>query len=193
MIDVTNPFEIIHRKESKYCGTCRAILVGINYTGKHRQQGLLSGCHNDVQCMKEYLIHQKGFKCNNITVLMDDGCHRRPTYKNILDSYRDIVSITKAGDSVFCHYSGHGGTVRDKREDENDGYLVETLIPVDFQTAGQITNDELFRDLVQPMPKHSLLFCLFDCCHSRTGKCHVPRKVQRSIELKISLYYHWSL
>ena len=171
IIDVESPFEIINPLEDQYYGTRRAVLVGINYTG---QQGQLSGCHNDVKNMKEYLLNEKGFESHNITVLMDDGYHTRPTFNNIMGAYRNLVNITRAGDSVFCHYSGHGGSVRDRSGDEDDGYD-ETLIPVDFQSAGQIIDDDLLRELVKPMPKDSLLSCLFDCCHSGTGTCLLVR------------------
>lgn len=42
--------------------------------------------------------------------------------------------------------SGHGGQVADKDGDEDDGYD-ETILPVDFQQAGQITDDEMVKVL----------------------------------------------
>lgn len=162
MIDVNKPFQI--ENTSNAYGTKRAVMIGINYVG---QQGELSGCHNDVKNMKEYLMNVHGFEDRNITVLMDDGYHRAPTRANITYAYRDLVSSCRAGDTVFTHYSGHGGRVRDTSGDEDDGYD-ETLIPVDFQSAGQITDDELYRDLVKPLPKGVLMTSLMDCCHSGT-------------------------
>lgn len=159
MIDVNKPFQLVN--ESGY-GTKRAVLIGINYVG---QQGQLSGCHNDVKNMKEYLMNVHGFEERNMTVLMDDGRHINPTRANIMQAYRDLVRSSVPGDTVFIHYSGHGGRVRDTSGDEDDGYD-ETLIPVDFQRSGQITDDELFRDLVKPMPKGVLMTSLMDCCHS---------------------------
>lgn len=159
MIDVNKPFQLVN--ESGY-GTKRAVLIGINYVG---QQGQLSGCHNDVKNMKEYLMNVHGFEERNMTVLMDDGRHINPTRANIMQAYRDLVRNSVPGDTVFIHYSGHGGRVRDTSGDEDDGYD-ETLIPVDFQRSGQITDDELFRDLVKPMPKGVLMTSLMDCCHS---------------------------
>lgn len=161
MIDVNKPFKLVN--ESTY-GTKRAVLIGINYVG---QQGQLSGCHNDVKNMKEYLMNVHGFEERNMTILMDDGRHINPTRANIMQAYRDLARNSVAGDTVFIHYSGHGGRVRDTSGDEDDGYD-ETLIPVDFQRSGQITDDELFRDLVKPMPKGVLMTSLMDCCHSGT-------------------------
>jgi metacaspase-1 len=47
-----------------------------------------------------------GFQEENITILMDDGEHTVPTRENILNAYRKIVSQSRSGDVVFCHYSG---------------------------------------------------------------------------------------
>jgi metacaspase-1 len=72
--------------------------------------------------MKTYITNVHGFQEDNITVLMDDGKHTRPTRENILGAYRKIVAESQAGDVVFCHYSGHGGKLRDENGDEKDGY-----------------------------------------------------------------------
>jgi hypothetical protein len=161
MIDVHKPFKLIN--DSAY-GTKRAVLIGINYVG---QDGQLSGCHNDVKNMKEYLMTIHGFEERNMTVLMDDGYSISPTRTNITQAYANLVRSSLPDDTVFMHYSGHGGRVRDTSGDEDDGYD-ETLIPVDFERAGQITDDELFKVLVQPMPKGVLVTSLMDCCHSGT-------------------------
>ena len=100
-----------------------------------------------------------------MTVLMDDGYSISPTRTNITQAYANLVRSSLPDDTVFMHYSGHGGRVRDTSGDEDDGYD-ETLIPVDFERAGQITDDELFKVLVQPMPKGVLVTSLMDCCHS---------------------------
>lgn len=84
-------------------GTKRAVLIGINYVG---QDGELSGCHNDVLNMKEYLMDVHGFEERNMTVLLDDGQHINPTRNNIMNAYKKIVSESQAGDVVYLHYSG---------------------------------------------------------------------------------------
>ena len=61
-MDVNSPFSIVEGNGSK-----RALLIGINYVG---QQGQLSGCHNDVGNIKDYLVDRQGFDPSNILVLM---------------------------------------------------------------------------------------------------------------------------
>jgi hypothetical protein len=160
-MDINEKFEIV---PSGSTGARRALLIGINYVG---QQGQLSGCHNDVGNIKDFLMDIHGFKEEDITVLMDDGSHQNPTYDNILAAFGQLVTQTKAGDCAFLHYSGHGGRVKDEDGDEEDGYD-ETIIPVDFSTAGQITDDVIFAELVGRMPQGSTLMTLMDCCHSGT-------------------------
>jgi Caspase domain len=43
-----------------------------------------------------------------------------------------------------------------------------SLIPVDFQTAGHIIDDDLIQMLVKPMPAGVTMTVLMDCCHSGT-------------------------
>lgn len=157
-LDVYTPFEIIPKDCS---GHFRAVLIGINYVG---QRGQLSGCHNDVNNVKEYL-NKIGFKDSNMTILMDDGYHVQPTNKNIMNALTSLVQQSKSGDAVFVHYSGHGGSVEDVSGDEEDGYD-ETLIPVDFATAGQILDDDLYKTFVCPLRAGVTMTCLMDCCHS---------------------------
>ena len=99
--------------------------------------------------------------------LMDDGVHDNPTYDRILQAFQWVVNVSQAGDTVWIHYSAHGGRVEDDNGDEDDGYD-ETLIPVVFQRKGQIRDDDLLRYLVKPMREGLLMTCLMDCCHSGT-------------------------
>lgn len=55
--------------------------------------------------------------------------------------------------------------MKDDDGDEEDGFD-ETLIPVDYTTAGQIRDDVVYAELVGRMPEGSTLTCLMDCCHS---------------------------
>jgi len=158
-LDMKQPFSLL---PENFSGTRRAVLIGINYVG---QQGELSGCHNDVKNMIEYLKDVWGFEESNITVLMDDGEHQDPTRENIMNAYRTLVATAVAGDAVFTHYSGHGGKLKDDNGDEEDGYD-ETLVPLDFSSAGQIRDDDLYKELVLAFRPGVTCTSLMDCCHS---------------------------
>lgn len=162
-IDINTTFDLVPN-ESK--GTRRALLIGINYVG--HAQGVLSGCHYDVLNMVEYIKNVHGFEEDNIIVLLDDGEHEAPTKENIIAAYKKIVDDAQPDDSLFLHYSGHGCNIRDDDlGEEADGYD-EALVPVDYQTAGLIRDDDLYDVVVKPMRDGVHLFCLFDCCHSGT-------------------------
>jgi hypothetical protein len=59
---------------------------------------------------------------NGQKILTDDPSFTdgAPTRHNILESMRWLVYGAQPGDSLFFHYSGHGGSVRDKSGDEVD-------------------------------------------------------------------------
>ena len=43
-----------------------------------------------------------------------------------------------------------------------------TLIPVDYESAGQIIDDDLYDILVKPLPQGVKMHAILDCCHSGT-------------------------
>ncbi|KAL3918437.1 MAG: hypothetical protein SGILL_004236 [Bacillariaceae sp.] len=149
-------------------GTRRALLVGINYVG---QNGQLSGCINDVMNVKKYLCEQQGYLFDDIVVLVDDGQHCYPTRQKIIRALRQLVAQSVPGDSVYFHYSGHGGLLdpdywnRFKVGNLGKQYD-ETLYPVDHDRAGQIRDFSLFNHFVKPMPAGVTVTCVMDCCHS---------------------------
>jgi len=146
-------------------GQKRAVLIGINYSRHAR--GQLKGCINDVHTIQAFL-QKYGF--NNVRVLTDDqqDPSKQPTKDNIMRDIRWLTAGTQPGDSLFFHYSGHGGQVKDVSGDEEDG-LDETILPVDYDKNGQIIDDILHDILVKPLPPGSKLTALMDCCHSGTG------------------------
>jgi len=79
-----------------------------------------------------------------------------------------LVTNNHQGDSLFLHYSGHGGQVRDPDGDRESG-MDDTICPVDFERYGQITSDTLHRTLVTPLAYGVRLTVIFDCCHSGTA------------------------
>lgn len=144
-------------------GTARALLVGINYSGEENE---LSGCHDDVKKMHQYLTEVAGFDEDEIMVLMDDGECPRPSKKNIINAWKELVEESEDGDSVYFHFSGHGGRVRvDESSEEIDG-CAETICPVDYAMAGQIRDDDIYKGLCEPMAKGVTVTMLMDSCNN---------------------------
>ena len=79
------------------------MLIGINYVGDPHA---LTGCHNDVRNMKDFLMEVHGFERENMLILVDDELHHFPTKQLILDGFRKLAEISKPGDAIFIHFSG---------------------------------------------------------------------------------------
>jgi hypothetical protein len=140
------------------------LCIGINYRGL---KGELRGCINDANNIAQFLCHQYGYKMEDIVMLTDDATdHRkRPTRANIIAAMRWLVAGARPDDSLFYHYSGHGGQTKDTDGDEADGYD-EVIYPLDHETAGHIVDDEMHDIMVKPLPPGCRLTAIFDSCHS---------------------------
>jgi len=144
----------------------KALLIGINY---FQTKAELKGCINDVKNLKGFLI-QNGFKDSGpcMTVLTDDNPAAMPTRNNIISACMWLTHDNQPGDTLFFHYSGHGGQVEDASGDEDDGFD-ETIMPVDFRKNGQVIDDELHTLLVKSLQPGVKLIAIFDSCHSGTA------------------------
>ncbi|CAK9439099.1 uncharacterized protein LODBEIA_P33230 [Lodderomyces beijingensis] len=149
-------------------GRKKALLIGINYIGSKNE---LRGCINDVDNVEQFLV-RNGFQQGDIVKLVETSGNPRaiPTRQNILDGIRWLTSGAKPNDSLFFHYSGHGGQTADEPDqygnyDEDDG-MDECIFPVDFKTNGFIIDDLLHDMLVKTIPPGCRLTTLFDSCHS---------------------------
>lgn len=151
-------------------GRRRALLVGVNYAGSRNR---LRGCVRDVTFVHHLLIAKFGFQQRDIVVLTDEDPNirhvrrGRPDRRTIIDSLKWLVDSSRSGDSFWFSFSGHGSQVVDKNGDESDGYD-ETILPVDYKTAGPIIDDQLY-EIVRRIAKGARLTVLIDACHSGTG------------------------
>ncbi|KAK4240762.1 hypothetical protein C8A03DRAFT_31152 [Achaetomium macrosporum] len=152
---------------SQCTGRRKALLIGINY---FNQRGQLRGCINDVRNMSAYLVENFGYKREDMVILTDDQQNpmSQPTKQNILRAMHWLVKDARPNDSLFFHYSGHGGQTKDLDGDEEDGYD-EVIYPVDFRQNGHITDDEMHRIMVRPLQAGVRLTAIFDSCHSGTA------------------------
>ena len=150
----------------------KALLCGISYAATPSAR--LQGCVNDAVYMQHLLVTKLGFQREMVFMLIDAndidtaGSQKAwPTRKNIITAMKWLVSDMQPGDSLFFHYSGHGGRVRDTSGDELDGFD-STLLPCDFKTKGVIVDDEINSILVRPLLAGVSLHCVIDACHSGT-------------------------
>jgi hypothetical protein len=131
-----NP-EQLNRPRPSLSGRRKAVLVGINYLGSRAD---LSACINDVHDMQAFLV-SSGFSndAQNMMVLTDDNndptCS--PTRANIERAMQWLVAGATEGDCLFFLFSGHGGQQVDPHSTEKD-CMNETLVPVDYESAGQV-------------------------------------------------------
>lgn len=139
----------------------KALLIGINYRNTESE---LNGCINDVLNIKQILIDKFGYVEEDIILLTDDT-EIKPTRQNILTSLLNLILVNNA--SLYFHYSGHGSQVKDLNGDEAD-MMDEGLVPLDYETVGLVTDDEI-RGLLNCISASSRLTVVLDCCHSGTG------------------------
>jgi len=137
----------------------KALMVGINYNNTNIQ---LNGCINDVNNLKKYLINKH--RLQNKVCILTDNTILKPTKAIILKKYKDLLTNSKSGDTIFFTYSGHGSYINDLNNDELDG-KDELLVSIDNYI---ITDDELKDITDKYLPNNVRLFLLFDCCHSGT-------------------------
>ncbi|KNC86071.1 hypothetical protein SARC_01763 [Sphaeroforma arctica JP610] len=153
-------------QQSDLTGNKKSLFIGINYFGTKSE---LKGCINDVKNLREFVIDTMQFPDDkdHMRVLIDDGNgDAMPTRDAIMKHMNWLVAGAQKGDSLFFHYSGHGGTSKDKNDsDEQDGQD-ETLCPMDYATKGQIIDDLVHKHLVEVLPPGVRLTAIVDACHS---------------------------
>lgn len=148
-------------------GRRKALLVGINYFGSKNE---LRGCINDVKNMSRFLNERFGYQWDDMVILTDDQrqMNKIPTRENIIRAMQWLTSDARPNDSLFFHYSGHGGVTKDLDGDEDDG-TDQVIYPVDFERAGHLVDDIMHDIMVRPLPAGCRLTALFDSCHSGTA------------------------
>ncbi len=144
----------------------RAVLIGIN---DYAAPGVsdLRGTHADVATMKSLLINQYGVAASDIHVLLDANA----THRKIVGAIQErLIAPSAAGDVAVLYYSGHGSQMRDKSNDEADGWD-ETLVAHDSRLPNvfDVSDDELNALLSRLAAKTPNITVILDSCHSGTA------------------------
>lgn len=140
----------------------RAVCIGINYIGTENQ---LEGCINDAQSMQACLLDMYGA---DKVIVLTDLTEKQPTRDNILQAMHWLVLGAGPGDQLVLHYSGHGSQLPDSTGNELSGEH-SVIVPLDFETRGFLSDDDLYQALVVPLNNSGARFrVVYDCCFSGT-------------------------
>ena len=134
--------------------------MAANYAGTRNE---LRGCINDAENLFEFLSTTGRVAEENMTLIREP---KLAQITNALNKLADESHSTHV-EHVFISFSGHGTSVLDKDGDEEDG-MDEALVPVDYRTAGMLTDDDLCK-IVARFDPNTQISILFDCCHSGTA------------------------
>jgi hypothetical protein len=152
--------------------TLYALLVGINAypDPKHR----LSGCINDVERMREYLVGRCDGSAFQLA-LVDPLTDVKATRQAVIDAFRDHLGQAKKGDVALFYFSGHGSQERAPREfwHLEPDKLDETLVCYDSRSGDpgcyDLADKELAYLIEQVARDETHVIVILDCCHSGSG------------------------
>jgi hypothetical protein len=151
--------------------TKRALIIAVGDYPSDSRWGDISSA-NDVPLIKSSLLNN-GFLDGDITVLFDADA----TKQNILSALKKLQSITKKGDIIVIHYSGHGQQIFDDNDEETDG-LDEAIVPYDayayfsegvYEGENHLRDDEIgniITNFRNKLGENGQLLVLLDSCHS---------------------------
>lgn len=102
--------------------------------------------------------------------------NKQATKQGIVDAIKQLTQISKAGDIIYIHFSGHGQRMTDLNGDEADG-LDESWIPYDAYKSyckedngdKHLSDDELqvlLTGLYHKIGKSGQILVVVDACHS---------------------------
>lgn len=194
----TNAQSVTYWSESRKSGEPRklALLVGISDYSSGCKRGVGKTCwwelggKTDVQELGKILSNP--FFEFEVVELTD----RQATKEGIKQAFKKLIELTKEGDIVYFHFSGHGCVIQDQpkpNDDEVDG-IDETLVPFDYEyrenKEGLIIDDEINQWLDSLKNQKPLnVTVTFDSCYSGTatrgevsrgGSCEVPNAKQKT-------------
>ncbi|MBW4670306.1 MAG: caspase family protein [Cyanomargarita calcarea GSE-NOS-MK-12-04C] len=141
-----------------------ALLIGID---EYLHIKNLSGCINDVEAIRIYLMNQLGVPENQIRTLTNEAATRA----NILQAFEEFLidnSDIQPESQIFFHYSGHGSQMPNPKEPDGQN---ETLVPHDSR-GPEVYDipDKTIGALLDKLAesKGNNITVIFDSCHSGT-------------------------
>jgi hypothetical protein len=110
-------------------------------------------------------VPEYGVNCRVLTESAETESDMLPTRNAVEEAMSWLTEDAKEGDVLWFHFSGHGIQDFDHPSAERDG-VDEALLPLDYQTAGNISDKTIHELLVKRLPKGATLYAVIDSCHS---------------------------
>jgi metacaspase-1 len=148
---------LINSTSDKY-----AVIIGINYKNTTIE---LSGCMNDANSIKTFLLEKCNYTNNNVRMLSENSI--LPTRENIISELNNLVqkAIDENLTELWFSYSGHGSNIVSTTESDNKD---EVLVPLDYPTTNNVVTDNELHEIFSRLPSTCNLFSLIDACNSGT-------------------------
>ena len=170
---------LLSEAHSLDAATRHALVVGVSHYPELDQYLQLKGPQNDVKVVVK-LLDSMGFKKQNIIVLAENPISNTlPTAKNIRLAFKKLLQITKPGDFLYMHFSGHGSqqpvNPKNPLHNEVDG-LDEIFLPRDVKNwndaigavENAIVDNEINQVVTRLREKNVFVWLVFDSCHAGT-------------------------
>jgi Caspase domain len=162
----------------------RALLIGIDdYTAStlaRPRQGAapidrgwpdLKGAANDVEILRQMLVHVYGLSSTDIITLKNQQATRAAILRAI---EQHLAAPAAKGDIVFLYFAGHGAQVPNSASDEPDKHD-EAIVPADSRYGTpDIRDKELRRFFNRILDRGAQLTILVDHCHSGSSFRGLP-------------------
>lgn len=160
-----------------------ALLIGIDhYLPNRLPDGAiyrkLGGCVTDVKQVQAFLNTKLGLSNENIFLLTATNTGAAeppepkelwPTYENMVTEFQKVLQITRSGDHIYIHYSGHGGRAATIfPELKGKSGFDEALVPMNigYSEARYLRDVELAFLLKTMVDKQLVVTIVLDSCHS---------------------------
>jgi len=95
-------------------------------------------------------------------VFLVENSEREPTKNNILEELNKLYDEEEETSEIWIHYMGHSTTVLDERNE----LFEKGLLPIDYESEGIITDEEIKDILLKFKCK---VIIILDCCYGNYG------------------------
>lgn len=167
----------------------RALLIGISDYQHQNVWPKLPGSLQDTRCVREFLTDPHGsIKLKPEAVTVIDQQHS--TRAAIEEALEQLSREARPGETIYLHYSGHGGLLPSESSGESDS-LDECLVPIDApdfrsrEFPAKVIRDkwlaaylDRLADRVRQDGQPGSVLCVLDCCHSG-GMSRAPGRLLR--------------